>query len=773
MKKLLVLIVLTISILSNVQGQTIMQFSAANPGTSHLDSIRYFYSGKYDGFDWLYNAFTIRSLFLKKTDAASTYVPFTESPNDVNLGPHSLTANGGINTTGQIIAGNNITGGQLFSNASVFTNTLVLRPNSATTHGIQFLPATNTGTNDYNIQVRGLAGTMALTSDIPSSLPTTNALTFDYGLTPTGSFNGSSAYTIKADTSLLATKLGLNPAIGSYGNAHYGLLGNPLSQFASTSSAQLRSVLLDETGTGLAYFQNGDLGTPSTGIATNLTGTASALTAGNVITNANLTGPVVSVGNATSLSRNIALNGITPSAWQATRNTIELFTGVGMMTNAAGNFSLFNNFYYNSSANPIATGNSESSQFILHKGDIEYLHASSATTGSIITLTSKFKVDSTGVVIGNWKAAPIDDAYISSAATWNAKQSAIAFGTGVQSALGVNIGSAGSPVLFNGAGGTPSSITLTNAIGTAASLTAGSVTTNANLTGPITSVGNATSVASQTGTGSKFVMDTSPTLITPTSDYLTITGLINSAPTPTGANIVIGHPVGSNAFSFKGSNTFSASFSANSITATRSFTLPDINATLATINGGQTFTSATWNATKIGEIYGGTNQSSYAVGDMLYGSAVNTLSKVGIGSTNDILTVIGGIPTWTNSPIFTNLSVANFYTTSAAPTVTLSSTITSGTGATITVTGNNTSGIITLVTGTGITGNGALFTVTNSSGFAFPHACAPVLQFYSGSAPNPNIVVQGLTPTSWDVYTSGTALTSSVTYKWTYVNIGN
>jgi len=37
-------------------------------------------------------------------------------------------------------------------------------------------------------------------------------------------------------------------------------------------------------------------------------------------------------------------------------------------------------------------------------------------------------------------------------------------------------------------------------------------TTNANLTGPITSVGNATSVASQTGTGSTFVMSVSPTL---------------------------------------------------------------------------------------------------------------------------------------------------------------------------------------------------------------------------------------------------------------------
>lgn len=44
---------------------------------------------------------------------------------------------------------------------------------------------------------------------------------------------------------------------------------------------------------------------------------------------------------------------------------------------------------------------------------------------------------------------------------------------------------------------------------------ASTVTTNANLTGVITSVGNATSIASQTGTGTKFVVDTSPTLITP------------------------------------------------------------------------------------------------------------------------------------------------------------------------------------------------------------------------------------------------------------------
>ncbi len=61
---------------------------------------------------------------------------------------------------------------------------------------------------------------------------------------------------------------------------------------------------------------------------------------------------------------------------------------------------------------------------------------------------------------------------------------------------------------------------------------AATVTTNANLTGPITSSGNATAVASQTGTGSKFVMDTSPTLITPVLGVAAATSLATSAASP-------------------------------------------------------------------------------------------------------------------------------------------------------------------------------------------------------------------------------------------------
>lgn len=73
-------------------------------------------------------------------------------------------------------------------------------------------------------------------------------------------------------------------------------------------------------------------------------------------------------------------------------------------------------------------------------------------------------------------------------------------------------------------------LTVTNTIAGSVNGNAATVTTNANLTGPITSSGNATAIASQTGTGTKFVVDTSPTLVTPNIGAATGTSAtLNSA----------------------------------------------------------------------------------------------------------------------------------------------------------------------------------------------------------------------------------------------------
>ena len=59
-----------------------------------------------------------------------------------------------------------------------------------------------------------------------------------------------------------------------------------------------------------------------------------------------------------------------------------------------------------------------------------------------------------------------------------------------------------------------------------------------NLTGPITSVGSATSVAAQTGTGSTFVMNTSPTLVTPVLGVATATS-VNGTTIPSTKTLVV------------------------------------------------------------------------------------------------------------------------------------------------------------------------------------------------------------------------------------------
>ena len=86
-------------------------------------------------------------------------------------------------------------------------------------------------------------------------------------------------------------------------------LGSGVATFMGTpSSANLRSALTDETGSGAAVFATSPtlvtpaLGTPASGVMTNVSGTASSLTAGNVTTNANLTGVVTSTGNATAIA---------------------------------------------------------------------------------------------------------------------------------------------------------------------------------------------------------------------------------------------------------------------------------------------------------------------------------------------------------------------------------------------------------------------------------------------------------------------------------------
>jgi hypothetical protein len=83
------------------------------------------------------------------------------------------------------------------------------------------------------------------------------------------------------------------------------------------------------------------------------------------------------------------------------------------------------------------------------------------------------------------------------------------------------------------------------------------------------------------------------------------------------------------------------------------------NAAMTFNSGTSTTTLTTLNLTNaLGAIYGGTAQSAYTQGDILYSSATNTLSKLGIGTVNYILTSTGSVPQWV-APTSVTVQTAN------------------------------------------------------------------------------------------------------------------
>lgn len=64
-----------------------------------------------------------------------------------------------------------------------------------------------------------------------------------------------------------------------------------------------------------------------------------------------------------------------------------------------------------------------------------------------------------------------------------------------------------------------------------------------------------------------------------------------------------------------------------------------------------TVTSGLWNGTAIGPTFGGTGQTTYAIGDILYASAIGALSKLPIGANGMSLQVSGGVPVWASPSV--------------------------------------------------------------------------------------------------------------------------
>lgn len=156
------------------------------------------------------------------------------------------------------------------------------------------------GTSDITVTAASstLTGATLAPNVLASSLTSVGTLS---ALSVTATIIGS----ISGNAATVTTNANLTGAVTSVGNA---------TSLGSFTSADLAAAITDETGTGAAVFSASPslvtplLGTPTSGVLTNCTGTAAGLTAGNVTTNANLTGPVTSVGNATSVTADAITN---------------------------------------------------------------------------------------------------------------------------------------------------------------------------------------------------------------------------------------------------------------------------------------------------------------------------------------------------------------------------------------------------------------------------------------------------------------------------------
>lgn len=250
----------------------------------------------------------------------------------------------------------------------------------------------------------------------------------------------------------------------------------------------------ENSGGRILYYGLGD---DSTGVATSVIAIGGPDFAVTATTNANLTGPITSIGNATSIASQTGTGSkfvvdtsptlVTPTIGAATATSVNKITITAPATGST--LTIQEGFTLTADGNATVSGT--------NTGD----NATNSKYSGLVS-NATHTGDATGATA--LTVVAINGTLMSGLATGILKNTT---STGVPS-IAV---AADFPTL--------------NQDTTGKSAT---VTTNANLTGPITSSGNATSIASQTGTGTKFVVDTSPTLVTPDIGVATGTSLVLS-----------------------------------------------------------------------------------------------------------------------------------------------------------------------------------------------------------------------------------------------------
>ena len=209
-----------------------------------------------------------------------------------------------------------------------------------------------------------------------------------------------------------------------------------------------------------------------------------------------------------------------------------------------------------------------------------------------------YPLSSVSVTGGTWQGSPIGVSYGGTGLSSTPTNGQLLIGNGsgytlstISAGSGISVTNTAGGISIAVAGGASGTVTSVNASGgtTGLTFTGGPVTSSGTLTlsGTLAVANGGTGVTTSTGSGN-VVLSTSPTLVTP----------------------ALGTPT--------------------SVTLTNATGLPlstGVTGTLASANGGTGF-------------------GTYTKGDIIYASATNTLSKLGVGTDGYVLKLTSGVPSW-------------------------------------------------------------------------------------------------------------------------------